>query len=341
VLELADFHATPKQRLGGLWNGVVFMSNSRREFLQTSAALAVGMMGGAGRALAAEPVAGAQTAGSPGQTAEIQVPKMKFGDVEISRLVLGCNPLNGNSHFNASYSSAMREWYTVDRGCAVMHRANAFGINAFNYSNKGRCPEDWERFKAEGGKMYLIAGDSSDDDPVTVARNLKPHALHRQGEVVDVAFRNGTMNTVREWCKRVRDTGVKVGVATHKPEVIALAEEQGWDVDYYAGCVYNRTRSDEEWRKVLNGELLEMPREIYIQSDPARMYKVMRQTPKPCFAFKILAAGRIAGGGIEQAFRTAFSSIKPIDGVFVGMFPRDKDEVKENAEIVHRILTGA
>ena len=69
------------------------------------------------------------------------------------------------------------------------------------------------------------------------------------------------------------------------------------------------------------------------------MYRVMRQTKKPCFAFKILAAGRIPDSGVEQAFRTAFESIKPTDGIYVGMFPRRKDEVKENAELVHRILT--
>ena len=41
---------------------------------------------------------------------------------------------------------------------------------------------------------------------------------------------------------------------------------------------------------------------------------------------------------MDQAFRTAFESIKPTDGIYVGMFPRVKDEVKENAERVHRIL---
>ena len=132
--------------------------------------------------------------------------------------------------------------------------------------------------------------------------------------------------------------GVLVGVGTHKPEVIALVEEQRWDVDFYAGCVYNRTRTRREWRQVFRGEIMEMPRDIYLQSDPARMYKVMRQTKKPCFAFKILAAGRISDA--EQAFRTAFESIKPIDGVYVGMFPR-KDEVKENAERAHRLLAGS
>jgi hypothetical protein len=320
------------------------MSNTRRRFLQSSVVLAVGALGGVAGARAADSsceAGAAQNNGGPCADEQIQVPKMKFGKVEIGRLVLGCNPFNGNSHFNSGYNSLMREWYTVERACEVMHRAASYGINAFNYSPKGRCPEDWEKFLAEGGKMHLIAGDSNDDGPEAMVKKLKPHALHRQGEIVDVAYRNGTMNTVREWCKRTRDLGVMTGVATHKPEVIALIEEQGWDVDYFAGCVYNRTRSDEEWRKVLNGELLEMSREIYMQSDPPRMYNVMRQTPKPCFAFKILAAGRIADGGIAQAFRTAFNSIKPIDGVWAGVFPKDKDHVKENAEIVHGILTTA
>jgi hypothetical protein len=69
------------------------------------------------------------------------------------------------------------------------------------------------------------------------------------------------------------------------------------------------------------------------------MYRVMRQTRKPCFAFKILAAGRVGEREIDQAFRTAFLSIKPTDGVFVGMFPRVRDEVRENAERVHRVLS--
>jgi hypothetical protein len=144
---------------------------------------------------------------------------------------------------------------------------------------------------------------------------------------------------VKEWCKKARQLGVVVGVGTHKPEVIAQIESEGWDVDFYAGCVYNRTRTPDEWRKVLNGELMEMAGETYVQSDPPRMYKVMRQSKKPCFAFKIMAAGRISDKGADQAFQTAFESLKPTDGVFVGMFPRIKDEVKENAERVCRILS--
>ena len=147
------------------------------------------------------------------------------------------------------------------------------------------------------------------------------------------------MDEVKEWTKKVRGMGTLVGVGTHKPEVIAMVEEQGWDVDFYAGCVYNRSRTKEEWKQALNGELMEMQGETYMQSDPARMYKVMRATTKPCFAFKIMAAGRITNP--EPAFKAAYESIKPIDGVFIGLFPRAKDEVKENAERVQRLLRKA
>jgi hypothetical protein len=275
---------------------------------------------------------------APGQDL-VQVPKMKFGGVEVSRMVLGVNPFYGYSHFNNNFSTTMREWYTQDKVVEVMHRANRHGINAFNYVHMERAPKDLERFRAEGGKMHLIVQVSAGVESSMLVKTFKPLALHRQGEVVDVAYRAGQMNTVRDWCKEARDLGVMVGVGTHKPEVIAQVESEGWDVDFYAGCVYNRTRTPEEWKKVLNGELMEMPNETYVQSDPPRMYQVMRQTRKPCFAFKILAAGRIPDRGIDQAFRTAFESIKPNDGIYVGMFPRVKDEVKENAERVHRILT--
>lgn len=310
------------------------MAQTRRTFLQ-SAAMTLGAVGSPlgvrGQAPSGQPPA------QPAPSLRIQIPKMRFAGADISRLVVGCNPFYGFAHFNNMLGTVMREYYTAERVCDVLHQCNRFGINAHNYVNLGRAPQDWERFLAEGGKMHLIVQGM--DDPAPLVRNLKPLAMYHHGNRTDRAYQDGQIAKVREWCKQVRDLGVAVGVGTHKPEVIALVEEQGWDVDFYAGCVYNVTRTVDEWRKVLSGELLEMPGEIYMQSDPPRMFGVMRQTTKPCFAFKILAAGRISEREAEQAFRRAYASIKPTDGVFVGMFPRVKDEVRENAERVHRILT--
>lgn len=315
------------------------MSKSRRQFLQSGAALAAGFAA-APRMLSPQATSAQAAPASSAATlpATVQVPRMKFGPAEISRLVLGVNPMYGFAHYNSNFGHSMAEWYTQDRVCDVLHRASEFGINAFNYVNIGRAPQDLARFEAEGGNMHLIIQVTAHDDESALVRNLKPLALQRRGEEIDLAFRNGTMAAERDWCKRVRDLGVMVGVGTHKPEVIAMVEEQGWDIDFYSGCVYNRTRTEAEWKQTLNGEMMEMPHDIYMQSDPARMYAAMRQTQRPCFAFKILAAGRIEGAEVAAAFRTAFASIKPTDGVYIGVYPRYKDEIRENAELVYKIL---
>ena len=309
---------------------------TRRNLLQTGALLAAGQ----GSGVSKPDARGADSAGHA-SASDVQVPKMKFFGAEISRMVLGINPFYGFAHYNSNFGRCMREWYTPDRVCAVLHECARFGINAYNYAHLDRAAQDWTRFQSEGGKMHLIIQVTANADAKMLVETLKPLALQRQGEVVDNAWQSGKMETVKEWCKRVRDLGVVVGVGTHIPEVIAKIEEENWDVDFYSGCVYNRRRTIEEQQTALHGELMEMPTELYMQSDPARMYRVMRQTKKPCFAFKILAAGRVPERSVEQAFRTAFESIKPTDGVYVGVFPKFKDELRENAEIVHRILTGA
>src|SRR6266568_8837844 len=87
-----------------LMRGGISMSNSRREFLQSGAALAVAIAGGAATKLAAEPQASPQAQkaapAAADTTPHVQIPKMKFGSAEISRLVMGVNPMYGYAHYN-------------------------------------------------------------------------------------------------------------------------------------------------------------------------------------------------------------------------------------------------
>ena len=108
------------------------MSNTRRSFLQVGAVLA------------------AQQAALPQNN--VQVPKMKFGGAEISRMVLGVNPFYGYAHYNQNFGAVMKEWYTQDKVCDIMHQCNRYGINAFNYVHMDRAPKDLARFEAEGGR---------------------------------------------------------------------------------------------------------------------------------------------------------------------------------------------
>src|ERR1035438_3961213 len=110
------------------------MPHTRRNFLRTAGRLGVGLTG------AASTLAGqsqslssgapqAQPSGPLTSTAQLQVPRIKFGNVEISRLVLGVNPFYGFAHYNNNFSAVMKEWYSQDRVCSVMHECNRYGIN--------------------------------------------------------------------------------------------------------------------------------------------------------------------------------------------------------------------
>jgi hypothetical protein len=299
--------------------------SSRRDFLKTSSTLAA--------ALAAGPLADAQ----PPEAATL--PTVAFGKHQITRLIIGSNQFYGYSHFNSLLDQLMRDWNTPERVCQTLHQCEQNGINSYQYSHHERCLSDVERFRAEGGKMHIIGVNFTKAPVEDVVSRLRPIAMYHHGEVTDVLFRDGKMDQVLEYTKRLRQTGVLVGVGTHKSEVVEYAEERGWDVDFYLLCAYNRTRTPEELRKIL-GTVPVAPREVYLQEDPPRAYRVARQTKKTCFLFKILAAGRLTSSSemIDNAFKNALENIKPQDCIVVGMYPRYKDEVKENAERVRRIL---
>ena len=70
--------------------------------------------------------------------------------------------------------------------------------------------------------------------------------------------------------------------------------------------------------------------EKFIPEHRTRALKVIRDLPKPCLAYKILAAGRLDP---REAFKEVLENIKPSDGIVVGMFPPDAgsgDIVAEN-----------
>ena len=169
---------------------------------------------------------------------------------------------------------------------------------------------------------------------------MKPIAIVHQGVGTDNRWAAGEQKKIREFLKWVRDTGVLVGLASHNPAIIEAVEEQEWDVDFFMCAVYRYNRTRAEWSKALSGETT--VGETYLEKDPERMYRVIRQSRKTCFAFKILAAGRLQSPQeIDRAFRLAFENIKPKDGVIVGMYPRFSDQVKENADRCRRFAVDA
>jgi hypothetical protein len=137
--------------------------------------------------------------------------------------------------------------------------------------------------------------------------------------------------------KRIRQTGVQVGLSAHNPALIELAEEKGWDVDYYMCCLYYLTRPRDEYQKLLGRDL--PLGEIYLPSDPPRMFEVVKAARKPCLVYKVLAAGRriASRAEIRTCIETAIKNIKPTDAMIVGMYLEFGDQVGENVAMVREL----
>jgi hypothetical protein len=294
----------------------------------------------AGAAILSQPSPDAQAAAAP---ADPLLPTIKLGRHDVTRLIIGGNPIYGHSHFNRILSQTMTSWHTPGRVVELLKHCEARGINTWQNSYAERTLSDLDRFREAGGKLNWLCLGKPDWDQhperINEAAKRRPIGIAPHGALAERLHRAGKLDVLKDLLKRIRDTGVLVGLSAHDPAVIELAEEKGWDVDYYMCCLYYLTRPREEFQKLLGADL--PLGEIYLPGDPPRMFKVIKSTRKPCLAYKLLAAGRRVDSPaqVRQGFEMAFANIKPNDAVIVGMWQQFGDQVGDNAKTVREIVT--
>src|SRR5918912_664994 len=120
-------------------------SPTRRAFFQQAAGLAAGL--GAAPALA--------RGAGPGK-ADPLLPTIKLGPHDVTRLIIGGNPIYGYSHFNRLLSRHQTDWHTPERVVALLKRCEQAGLNCWQNSYAERTLQDLERYRAEGGTMQWL-----------------------------------------------------------------------------------------------------------------------------------------------------------------------------------------
>jgi hypothetical protein len=302
------------------------MSTTRRTFL---AASAIGALAPAARAADA-------TQSNP-------LPTVKLGPHTITRMIVGGNPVYGHSHFNKLYSQHMIDWHTPERVMDLLRRCEQAGLNCFQNSYDTRTLADVDRYRAAGGTMHWLCLGKPDWDKhpehVNDAAKHKPIGIAPHGALADRLHRANKVGELTDLLKRIRDTGVLVGLSCHNPALVELSEAKGWDVDYYMTALYYLTRPKAEYEQVLGKDL--PLGEIYLPSDPPRMFGMIKAAKKPCLVYKVLAAGRRTGSPAEvkACFKTALDNVKPTDALIIGMYQQFGDQVGENAAIVREVAT--
>ncbi len=271
------------------------------------------------------------------------LPTVKLGPHAISRLIVGGNPVSGNSHLSGGLSREMRDYFSAANVKKLLANCEAAGINTWQSRGDKHIQRLLHEYRLEGGRIQWIAQTASEfgDIPrhIRELASLKPAGIYHHGAQTDKFWAAGKIEQAREMCKVMRDAGVQVGLGTHIPEVIDHVESKAWDVDFYMTCVYNLSRPKEEQEKLAGRKIED---EFFWDPDREKMLARVRKTSKPCLIFKVYGASRKCGSPEEmlEALRLAARYAKPTDAIVIGMFPKHKEQVNENCRLVMQALGG-
>jgi len=281
----------------------------------------------------------------PDPTPQAPLPTVRLGPgCEVSRLMVGSNPMSGFSHFSPERDRAMSQYYTAARTLALLRRSEELGLRSVLLRGDRLMCRLYRDHCLEGGKLTLVAQTASElaDQGAHVGQLAEwgASAVYVHGTWADNLWHEGRYQQVQELLKRVRDAGLAAGLGTHQPEVIEHVESRGWDLDFYMASFYNLARKR---KRVAAVEGLDASVEHYDPADREAMCRAIRATARPCLAFKVLAAGRNAGSpeSLRAAFEHAYANIKPSDAVVVGVFQKNADELAEDVAVVREILSRA
>jgi len=310
------------------------ISHGRREFLVTlSASLTA---------------AGVSTAESYSKRAtpnsdSTLLPTITLGNHRVTRLIAGWNPVGGYSYLGPNMDRHMREYFTVERIVEFLNNCRRAGINTHQFDPSEKMVKVLNIIRESKTDMNFIclhSGSSRHGSPEEVVKKTVPIALVHHGGVTDKLFREGKSRLVHDYVKKAHDLGVLAGVSAHNPDNIKRIADEGWENDFFMTCFYYVTRYYDHPEKLPDKKTVGMG---FYASDPQTMTRIIRQIEKPCLGYKILAAGRASfkSNGVEEAFAFAFRNIKPIDGVIVGMYPRFRDEISENAQLTRKYASPA
>ncbi len=273
---------------------------SRRAFLKDTALLA-----GAAAAMQSLEPAAAQT------SQPWSMPKIRLGQVEVSRLILGSNPFFGYAHRDGDIGRQMAEYFTPERIMAVLDQAAELGVTTVVAPPSPAWIGIFAKYLDRGGKLNTWIAQPHGSPKgmkkeIDTAVKAGAKAFFIQGHRVEEQFDQKAFDVVRGWLEHGKSHGMAVGLASHRPGTHLIAEKLGFPTDFYFQCFF---RVDQH------------PENFALECREKAVATIRAITTKPVVAYKILGAARIPP---EEGFAYAFKNIAAKDGVCVGIYNKDR-----------------
>ena len=270
---------------------------------------------------------------------------VNFFGHEVSKLIIGDNPMNGHSYIEDKISGKeMKSWYTAERIKEALFHMEEMGYNTMLPLADPYMIRILQEYERDGGKMKFIFQPympMNQDVSMRQMMSLKNTiGVYHQGTTTDYLYETNQCEKILEMIEKYHTMGIPVGIGTHRPDVIEKSEREGWNVDFYLACMQNaRHKREGEPSGFLTGKT--KAHLVFYPEDRPIMLECLKKVEKPIIAFKIFAGGQMFIGKTEEekrqliknAYDEVFTALKPNDLGAIGVFQRDSDQIRENAEL--------
>ena len=258
---------------------------------------------------------------------------IRIGSLDVSKFIIGGNPLSGFSHLTSELDVEMRHFFTTAQIKRLLRDAESLGINTVMARADHHIIRVLMEYWDEGGGLQWFAQTCPElgaiERGVENAIKGKASACYVHGGVTDNLLANGKLGEAAAAIDMIRAAGMPAGMAGHNPGVFRWAEEH-LDVDFYMCCYYNPSS------RVVSPESSSGKNECFNDEDRDAMVETIAGLSKPVIHYKVLAAGRKTP---EEAFAFVAKHLRPSDGVCVGVYDGQKpDMLREDVEIFQQSL---
>lgn len=261
-----------------------------------------------------------------------KLPSCQIKNVNISRLILGGNLVNGVAHARdlMYVSPLVKSYFSDEKIMETWHLAERCGINTMSSWPTPKFLRVLKEYRRRDGKIQWLGHSGIYKDYVGFKKCIDNGAcgLYIAGDFCDRYVYEGRIDELGKAIDFLKQNGLFAGIAGHSVEVVKTCEEAGLNVDFYMKTLHDdnywsATPKEDRKFNVRFGD----PK--FDKSDHAsghyhdNMWCIdaqgtidyMKNVQKPWMAFKVLAAGSIDPA---EGFRYAFEN--GADFIHVGIF---------------------